>query len=98
MDHRPTHLGVESAVAPAATPHPGMLVSDLPALAEALAAAGVDVTWDAELPGHERICAADPFGSRLELIEPQGCRRQSSSSVATARSTCAIGLAFLLSG
>jgi hypothetical protein len=72
MDRMTTHLGVESGFAPATKAHPGILVSDLPAPAEALAAAGLDVTWDAEFPGHERIYAADPFGNRLEFLEPQG--------------------------
>jgi catechol 2,3-dioxygenase-like lactoylglutathione lyase family enzyme len=66
------HLGVERGFAPATKAHPGILVSDLAALAETLTAAGVEVTWDGEFPGHERIYAADPFGNRLEFLEPQG--------------------------
>ena len=28
------------------------------------------MTWDAEFPGHRRFYAADPFGNRLEFLEP----------------------------
>jgi catechol 2,3-dioxygenase-like lactoylglutathione lyase family enzyme len=64
------HLGVEPEFAPARKAHPGILVQDLPALATALEDAGVEVTWDPEFPGHDRIYAADPFGNRLEFLEP----------------------------
>ena len=65
------HLGVEREFAAARKAHPGILVSNLRALAEKLTAAGVEVTWDAEFPGHDRFYAADPFGNRLEFLEPQ---------------------------
>ena len=64
------HLGVEHDFTPAAKAHPGILVSDLRALAEALSSADVEVTWDGEFPGHDRFYAADPFGNRLEFLEP----------------------------
>lgn len=66
------HLGVEEDFAAARKAHPGVLVGNLRALAEALTAAGVEVTWDAEFPGHDRFYAADPFGNRLEFLEPRG--------------------------
>lgn len=66
------HLGVESEFAPARKAHPGILVDNLTALAESLTSAGVRVTWDTEFPGHERFYAADPFGNRLEFLEPRG--------------------------
>jgi catechol 2,3-dioxygenase-like lactoylglutathione lyase family enzyme len=65
------HLGVEEAFAPARKAHPGILVDDLRGLAEALNSAGVEVTWDGEFPGHDRFYAADPFGNRLEFLEPR---------------------------
>jgi catechol 2,3-dioxygenase-like lactoylglutathione lyase family enzyme len=65
------HLGVEDPFTPARKAHPGILVSGLPALAEALEAAGHPVTWDADFPGHARCYVADPFGNRLELLEPE---------------------------
>ncbi len=61
------HVGVEDPFAPARKAHPGLLVSDLPALAERLRAAGVDVVPDETIPGVDRAYAADPFGNRLEL-------------------------------
>ncbi len=47
-----------------------MLVTGLRALADRLAGAGVTVTWDGEFPGHDRFYAHDPFGNRLEFLEP----------------------------
>jgi catechol 2,3-dioxygenase-like lactoylglutathione lyase family enzyme len=66
------HLGVEQDFVAARKAHPGILVSNLRALAETFAAADVEVTWDGEFPGHDRFYAADPFGNRLEFLEPQG--------------------------
>lgn len=66
------HLGVEQDFVPARKAHPGILVDDLRGLAEILAAADVDVAWDDEFPGHDRFYAADPFGNRLEFLEPRG--------------------------
>jgi catechol 2,3-dioxygenase-like lactoylglutathione lyase family enzyme len=64
------HLGVEADFRPARKAHPGLLVDDLPALAERLAAAGHGVRWDDLLPGHRRCYVHDPCGNRLELLEP----------------------------
>ena len=65
------HLGVEEPFAPARKAHPGILVDGLRALADRLAGAGVEVTWDDEFPGHDRFYASDPFGNRLEFMEPR---------------------------
>ena len=64
------HLGVEESFAPARKAHPGILVEDLAGLAHTLETAGVDVTWDPEFPGLDRFYAHDPFGNRLEFLEP----------------------------
>jgi catechol 2,3-dioxygenase-like lactoylglutathione lyase family enzyme len=64
------HLGVEADFAPARKAHPGILVTDLRALATRLEQAGAPVTWDPEFPGHDRFYSADPFGNRLEFLEP----------------------------
>ena len=64
------HLGVEQGFRPARKAHPGLLVDDLDALTARLAAAGVKVTWDGDLPGFRRCYVADPVGNRLELMEP----------------------------
>jgi catechol 2,3-dioxygenase-like lactoylglutathione lyase family enzyme len=64
------HLGVEDDFQPARKAHPGILVSDLDELARRLRNADQDVTWDADFPGFRRIYAHDPFGNRLEFLEP----------------------------
>jgi catechol 2,3-dioxygenase-like lactoylglutathione lyase family enzyme len=65
------HLGVEVDFRPAKKAHPGLLVSELAALLDRLERAGVSVTRDTALPGYERAFVADPFGNRLELLEPK---------------------------
>ena len=64
------HLGVESDFHPARKAHPALLVDDLEGLRAALSSAGVAVEADEPLPGHERFYATDPFGNRLEFLQP----------------------------
>jgi catechol 2,3-dioxygenase-like lactoylglutathione lyase family enzyme len=64
------HLGVEGDFQPARKAHPGIHVSDLDELVRRLRAAGQDVTWDEDFPGFRRVYAHDPFGNRLEFLEP----------------------------
>lgn len=64
------HLGVEPAFRPAAKAHPGILVRDIQALAARLEAHGVAITWDAGFSGFDRFYCVDPFGNRLEFLEP----------------------------
>lgn len=64
------HLGVEEPFAPARKAHPGVLVDDLDGLASLLAAAGAPVARDPDFPGHRRFYSADPFGNRLEFLQP----------------------------
>jgi catechol 2,3-dioxygenase-like lactoylglutathione lyase family enzyme len=64
------HLGIEDDFRPAGKAHPGILVSDLDGLVERLRAAGQEVTWDADFPGFRRVYAHDPFGNRLEFLQP----------------------------
>jgi catechol 2,3-dioxygenase-like lactoylglutathione lyase family enzyme len=64
------HLGVEDGFQPARKAHPGILVSDLDEVERRLRNADQDVTWDADFPGFRRIYAHDPFGNRLEFLEP----------------------------
>jgi catechol 2,3-dioxygenase-like lactoylglutathione lyase family enzyme len=65
------HFGVEDDFRPARKAHPGVLVSDLDALAGRLAAGGVAVDWDGTFPGHRRFYAYDPLGNRLEFLQPE---------------------------
>jgi catechol 2,3-dioxygenase-like lactoylglutathione lyase family enzyme len=64
------HLGVEEDFRPARKGHPGILVGDLDAVVERLQAAGQDVRWDGDFPGFRRVYAHDPFGNRLEFLQP----------------------------
>jgi catechol 2,3-dioxygenase-like lactoylglutathione lyase family enzyme len=64
------HLGVEDDFRPAGKAHPGLLVADLPAYVDGLAAHGVPVEWDDAFPGYRRCYLRDPYGNRLELLEP----------------------------
>ncbi|MEJ2862005.1 VOC family protein [Actinomycetospora flava] len=65
------HLGVEDDFRPAHKAHPGILVDDLDAVAERLHEAGHHVTPDRDFPGFRRFYAHDPFGNRLEFLEPE---------------------------
>ncbi len=64
------HLGVETPFAPARKAHPALAVGDLDAVAARLAAAGHPVDWDGTIPGVRRFHTADPFGNRVEVLEP----------------------------
>jgi hypothetical protein len=64
------HLGVEADFRPAAKAHPALLVEGLTELAERMRAAGVSVATDEPLEGYDRFYASDPFGNRLEFLEP----------------------------
>jgi catechol 2,3-dioxygenase-like lactoylglutathione lyase family enzyme len=63
------HLGVEDDFRPARKAHPGLLVADLPAYVDRLAAHGVPVEWDDAFPGYRRCYLDDPHGNRIELLE-----------------------------
>lgn len=65
------HLGVEADFRPARKAHPAFRVRGLGSLVERFRAAGLDVTPDADLPGYSRFYLSDPFGNRLEFLEPQ---------------------------
>jgi catechol 2,3-dioxygenase-like lactoylglutathione lyase family enzyme len=64
------HLGVEDDFRPARKAHVALIVSDLVALVGRLRAAGVEIVDDEPLDDYERCYVYDPFGNRLELMEP----------------------------
>jgi RimJ/RimL family protein N-acetyltransferase len=64
------HLGVDGDFRPARKAHPALLVEDLAALAERLRVAGVPIRDDEPLDGYDRVYIDDPFGNRIELLEP----------------------------
>ncbi len=64
------HLGVEDDFRPAKKAHPALLVFNLQSLIDRCTAAGFAVSTDEPLPGYQRAYIADPFGNRIELLEP----------------------------
>lgn len=64
------HLGVEADFRPATKAHPAFIVDDVRGLAIAVAAAGFAVKDDESLDGYDRVYVADPFGNRIELMQP----------------------------
>jgi catechol 2,3-dioxygenase-like lactoylglutathione lyase family enzyme len=66
------HLGVEPDFRSARKARPGLLVIDLPVLIARLRSAGYDVRDDEPLEDYHRVYVDDPFGNRIELMEPIG--------------------------
>ena len=66
------HVGVEERFVPQGKAHPAFLVDDLDQWATRLADAGQPVTHDAGFPRMRRFYSQDPFGNRLEFLEPDG--------------------------
>jgi catechol 2,3-dioxygenase-like lactoylglutathione lyase family enzyme len=64
------HVGVETDFKPARKAHVALLVVDLRDLQEQLGASGYAVKEDEPLEGYQRIYVDDPFGNRIELMEP----------------------------
>ena len=65
------HLGVEHDFVPARKAHPAFIVDGLRELATNLQRAGYHVSRDQPLEGYERLYVDDPFGNRIELMEPK---------------------------
>jgi catechol 2,3-dioxygenase-like lactoylglutathione lyase family enzyme len=66
------HLGVDADFRPARKAHPALLVRGLAALRQRLQAAGYTTRDDEPLEGYGRFYVDDPFGNRIELMEPAG--------------------------
>ena len=64
------HLGVETDFRPARKAHPAFIVEDLTSLVARLAKAGYPARQDEPLPGYTRVFIDDPFGNRIELLQP----------------------------
>jgi catechol 2,3-dioxygenase-like lactoylglutathione lyase family enzyme len=71
-DELKVHLGVEREFRAARKAHPALQVEDLPLLVEKLRGLGYAVKEDEPLEGFHRIYVDDPFGNRIELLEPLG--------------------------
>ena len=65
------HLGVEADFRPARKAHPAFIVSDLAALIVTLKSLGYAVDEDQPLQGYDRVYVDDPFGNRIELMQPR---------------------------
>jgi len=63
------HVGVEADFSPARKAHPAFSVSSYDQLQNRLRAAGVEVVDDDSIPDLRRCYVADPWGSRIELVE-----------------------------
>ena len=64
------HLGVEMDFRPARNAHPAFTVIDLAVLIQRLSDAGFEAVEEEPLPGYNRRYVSDPFGNRLEFMEP----------------------------
>lgn len=64
------HLGVEADFRAARKAHPALLVDDMVGLVERLEAAGHEVRAEGGLDGYDQRYVDDPFGNRIELLEP----------------------------
>ena len=69
-DRRQLHLGVEELFRTSRKAHPAFVASSPDELAERLEAGGLPVRWDEELAPRRRFYGEDPFGNRLEFLEP----------------------------
>ncbi len=67
---RQLHLGVEEGFRPARKAHPAFRVAGLAAFRARIVAAGHAPVDDEPLPGYDRFYLSDPFGNRLEFLEP----------------------------
>jgi catechol 2,3-dioxygenase-like lactoylglutathione lyase family enzyme len=65
------HLEVDPEFRPSKMAHPALRVRELSSLVERLRAFGVEVI-DEPLQGYDRVYVTDPFGNRIELLEPVG--------------------------
>ena len=65
------HLGVDAQFRAATKAHPAFLVEDVRSLASSLLEAGHRVVDDEPLEGYDRVYVDDPFGNRIELLEPR---------------------------
>lgn len=64
------HLGVDADFKAAKKAHPAFIVNDLQTLTARLKQLGYRVVEDEPLEGYDRRYVDDPFGNRIELMEP----------------------------
>jgi catechol 2,3-dioxygenase-like lactoylglutathione lyase family enzyme len=64
------HLGVEADFMPARKAHVAYAVEGIDVVRDRFVDADMEVTEDDALPGVARFYTADPFGNRVEILEP----------------------------
>jgi catechol 2,3-dioxygenase-like lactoylglutathione lyase family enzyme len=64
------HLGVDNSFRAATKAHPGLVVSDLAQIVGLCRERGIEVTEGPSLGGQQRVFVTDPFGNRIELLQP----------------------------
>jgi catechol 2,3-dioxygenase-like lactoylglutathione lyase family enzyme len=64
------HCGVEDVVRKSRR-HVALITDDLEGLRAALAGAAFPAIVDRRVPGYRRFYTSDPFGNRLELMQPE---------------------------
>ena len=69
-DGRQIHLGVDEPFRPNQKAHPAFACAALDDLALRLEEGGHPVLWDGALAPRRRFYSMDPFGNRLEFLEP----------------------------
>ena len=65
------HLSADINFLPEEKAHPGILIANLRKFAEHLESHQVALRWDEEFPAFQRFYATDPFGNRLEFMQPK---------------------------
>jgi catechol 2,3-dioxygenase-like lactoylglutathione lyase family enzyme len=68
--HVKVHLGLEPGFQPSVKAHPAFVVDDLQALLERARSAGHRTVDEQPLDGCVRAFVYDPFGNRIELMQP----------------------------
>jgi catechol 2,3-dioxygenase-like lactoylglutathione lyase family enzyme len=64
------HIGIEDPFTPPQKAHPALSVAGLAVLRETLNAAGYATQDDDFFIGYNRFYVRDPFGNRIEFVEP----------------------------
>ena len=65
------HLGVEADFHPAKKAHPALVVDGLAGIVARLSHSSIAVRDGEPLDGFEHVYVDDPFGNRIELLEPR---------------------------
>ncbi|PSL42926.1 catechol 2,3-dioxygenase-like lactoylglutathione lyase family enzyme [Salsuginibacillus halophilus] len=64
------HIGIEDSFSPARKAHPAFEVENLEGLKQHLTKHEISYTIDQNIPEVNRVYVDDPFGNRIELLEP----------------------------